>query len=585
MKKTVLSLYHGEEGRKRSPITFHFPEPDPRSSVHIGRLSEAGKGWQTRSLSAAGNGRLFCYRQYRVARPVTFITEPSEPAICLRIHVGKGAAFGYQGEKTRLQLDFMDNRIFWQGDRITENRLMEDEHTLVELYVRPECLSHLADRKAVMDIIDQSLTERNGPIDQYVFNGAGELDTFLWNMLEEIDTMSTSVERFHYLCDCLLLLCLGEKVTVEPRPDTEEERKSEKDKDGDKRYEPSPSEQEILSELEGMDRNGLLGELHMLLGETERLKQAVRRERELDIEVKGIAEAIRRLPHEKLGTEFMKAANLLAGWHNNKNMPAKSRKVLKRAIVSSCESAFELRSPSMEEMDFYVEWSGRPYVSAPIGADMMTDLLSLFLPPDAPKLAPMDGTPRSGNLLMEQIREAFGFNSLSEIKGETAQDRPKEVVELYQSLMEHFCGTLDIGKDGAILRSDIVRELDAAYRENDLLTLLQIEAENLAADPDYIDRQADERLRWLIVTLRFDRDSLGELLREMEECPGYDDLQRFHRLGDDMEKFRRHLERNQKKMIPVSNEFSSLLADITDHPSADKVMALAKSILASRLEE
>lgn len=584
MKKTVLSIYHGEKGKQRSPITFHFPEPDPGGSVHIGKLSDAGKGWQTRSLSAAGIGRLFGYRQYRVTQPVTFITEPSEPAICLRIHVGKGAAFGYQGEKTRLQLDFMDNRIFWQGERITENSLMEDEHTLVELYFRPECLSHLADRKTVMDIIDQSLTERNGPIDQYVFSGSGELDKFLWNMLEEIDTKSTSVERFHYLCDCLLLMCFGEKVEVELRPDTEEEEPSDKDRAGDGRYEPSQPEQEILSELEGVNRNGLLEELGILLAETDRLKQTVRRERELDREVKEIAEAVRRLPFEKLGTEYMKAAYLLAGWHKSKEIPTKNRKILKQAIVSSCESAFALRLPAMDEMDFYVEWSGTPYVSGPMGADMMTDLLSLFLPPDAPKLTTADGTPRSGNLLLEQIREAFGFKSMSEIKGETAKDKPKEVVELYQRLMDHFCDTLGFGKEGEILRSDIVRELDAAYQENDLLTLLQIEAENLAGDPDYIGGQDDNRLRWLIVALRFDRDDYKEMLQEMEESQAYHDLQRFHRLGDDMEKFRRHLKRNLKKLAPVSNEFSSLLTDITAYPSAGKAMMLAESILASRME-
>ncbi|MGN5955580.1 hypothetical protein ACP6L2_13290 [Sphingobacterium lactis] len=585
MKKTVLSIYHGEKGKQRSPITFHFPEPGPGGSVHIGKLSDAGKGWQTRSLSAAGIGRLFCYRQYRVTQSVTFITEPSEPAICLRIHVGKGAAFGYQGEKTHLQLDFMDNRIFWQGDRITENRLMEDEHTLVELYFRPECLSHLADRNTVMDIIDQSLTERNGPIDQYVFSSSGELDSFLWSMLEEIDTKSTSVERFHYLCDCLLLMCLGEKVEVEPRPDKEEEGLSEKDRAGDRRYEPSPPEQEILSELEGADRNGLLEELGTLLTETDRLKQTVRRERELDSEVKGIAETVRRLPFEKLGTQYMKAAYLLAGWYKSKEITAKNRKLLKQAIVSSCESAFGLRLPAMEEMDFYVEWSGRPYVSGPMGADMMTDLLSLFLPPDAPKLTPMDGTPRSGNLLLEQIREAFGFKSMSEIKGETANDRPKEVVELYQRLMDHFCDTLDFGKEGEIRRSDIVRELDSAYQENDLLTLLQIEAENLAGDPDYIGGQDDNRLRWLIVALRSDRGNYREMLREMEESPAYHDLQSFHRLGGDMEKFRRQLKRNLKKLVPVSDEFSSLLADITAYPSAGKAMILAECILASRMQE
>lgn len=258
---------------------------------------------------------------------------------------------------------------------------------------------------------------------------------------------------------------------------------------------------------------------------------------------------------------------------------------MKQAIVSSCESAFKLRSPDMKEMDFYVEWSGRPYVSAPMGADMMTDLLSLLLPPDAPKLTPVDGTPRSGNLFMEQIREAFGFKSMSEIKGETAKDKPKEVVELYQRLMDHFCDTLSFGKEGDILRSDIVRELDGAYQQNDLLTLLQIEAENLCADMDYVGRQDDDKLRWLIVASRFDRNYYRETLQEMEESPAYHDLQRFHRLGDDMEKFRRHLKRNLKKMIPASDEFSSLLADITAYPSAGKAMILAECILASSMEE
>lgn len=144
--------------------------------------------------------------------------------------------------------------------------------------------------------------------------------------------------------------------------------------------------------------------------------------------------------------------------------------------------------------------------------------------------------------------------------------------------------SLDFGKEGEILRSDIVRELDAAYQENDLLTLLQIEAENLAGDPDYIGGQEDNRLRWLIVALRFDRDDYKEMLQEMEESPAYHDLQRFHRLGDDMEKFRRQQKRNLKKLVPVSDEFSSLLAEITAYPSAGKAMILAECILASRME-
>ena len=583
MKKTALSIHHGPKGRPRSPISFSFPQPLPGETVSRSTSGDGDENWQCSSLGTSGIGKYLSYRQYRISEPTKFTVEPSEPVACLGILVSlEGAQEGNSPRDGHIGLRW--DRLFWSGDRPIEFTLPKGDHYYLDLFVRPDSLAHLVDREPIKELLEVSMSASGEDSEGMSFGVTEDTDSFLAEMLEELNSGKTTAERFGYLCDCLILKYIGEQVEVSPTEVREEEKEQpEKNRADDKRYEPSPPEREILSELEGMDRDGLLGELQILLDETEGLKQTVRRERELDSEVKGIVEAINRFPHEKLGTEYMKAANLLAGWH--KKIPTKNRKVLKQAIVSSCESAFALRLPSMEEMDFYVEWSGRPYVSSPMGADMMTDLLSLFLPPDAPKLTPMDGTSRSGNMVMEQIREAFGFKSMSEIKRETAKDKPKEVVELYQRLMEHFCDTLDLGKAGDIKRSDIVRELDAAYQENDLLTLLQIEAENLAGDPDYIDRQADERLLWLIVGLRSDRDNYRVMLEEMEESPAYHDLQRFHRLGDDMEKFRRHLERNLKKMIPVSNEFSSLLADISYHPSVDKVMALAKSILASRMEE
>lgn len=579
MDKTVLSLYQGEKEKQRSPITFHFPEPKPEGDIDIGKMGDSGKGWQTRSLNAAGIGRLFCYRQYRVTRPTTFVTEPSEPAVCLRIHVGNGSSLGYGGEETAIQLDFRDNRIFWQGDRVIENRLEEDEHTLVELYLRPECLSHLSGYREVMAIIDQCLSEPSGPIDQYEFSCSGELDAFIWKLLEEIDTQKTSVERFHYLCDCLLLICLGQQVDVQPPSGTTDTLPNKEKEDIQKRYEPSVPEKDILAKLMGKQRKELTEDLAALLTEIEELKQTIGQEQTLGRKVREAAEKIRRPVLEKLANIYLEAAYFLAGWIKKNKTRGKLRKLLKLAIVKACEDTFELRLPNLAEMEFYAEWTGKPYVSAKMETGKLTDLLSLLLPPGAPKLDAGVGTLRSNNLLIEQIRESFGFDKMSDFTGETTKDKPEEVVELYQRLMEHFCQTLDLGKDGGLQRSDIVRELDVAYERGDLLTLLQIEAENLAGDPGYIARQDDERLCWMIVALRFERDNYKALLEEMKEDHTYHDLHRFHRMGDDMKKFRSFIIENIKEVEEAIGEFAIIMDDITSHPSEGKAVILAECIL------
>lgn len=581
MRKTVLSIYHKQKGEEGPPITFNFPEPETDGSVHLGRINDGGKGWQSTSLVVAGIGRLLCYRQYRLSRPVTFINEPSEPVVCLRLHIGKASTLGYQGEKKPLHLEFLDNRIFWQGDRITENHIMPHDYTLLELYYRPECLAHLADRTAVMDIIDQSLSEKNSPLDHYVFSGSKELDNFILDILHELDTMSISLERFHHLCDCLFLRCLGEKITVEPRPDLGEEQP---ENEGDILYEASPTEQKILAELEGTDRSELLKELDSLVSETNELKKVIKHKRALSTELLDTIQEIRRIPFKKLGDEYMRAAYFLAEWHPKKEIAAKHKKVIKRAIVSACKSAFELLFPTAEEMNFFMKWSGKPHASKPIEPDVMREILSLFLPPGAPELTATDGTVRSENLFLEQIREAFGFKSLSEIKGETAKNKPKEIVDLYETLMEHFSDTLELGVEGKITRSDIVRELDAAYHNDDLLTLLQIESESLATEPTYIAKQDDQRLRWLIVSLRLDLDDQRHIIQEFEENPEYEELQVFHRLGDNMEKFRNYIALRMKKFEPLGDNFSALVTDLMSSPSASKVISFAENILESKME-
>lgn len=584
MRNTLLSIYHNQKGREGPPITFNFPEPDPDGSVHLGRISGGGKGWQSKSLVITGIGRLLCYRQYQVSQPVTFINEPSEPVVCLRLSIGKKSTLDYQGEKKPLSLGFLDNRIFWQGDRITENRIWPDEYTLLELYYRPECLSHLADRKSVMDIIDQSLGEKSSPLDHYVFSGSKELDNFILDILHELDTMSISIERFHYLCDCLFLRCIGEKVQVDPRPDMDDEQPQN---NNNQQYQIPPEEQKILSELEDIDRAGLLEEVNSLLAETQSLSQKLKQEYKLHVELKKIGDAIRKPTFEKLGADYMRAARILATWHKkDKGLANKERKFLKQAILSACLTSFNMRRPTRKDLDFYEKLSGKQHTYTRIEHDAFKDFLSLLLPSSPPtKLSdsiPADAMPAAQELFLEHLREAFGLKSLEEIKRQTDKEKPKEVSELYETLMDHYSDTLELGKNGEIVRSDIVRELDNAYQRNDLLTLLLIESESIALDPEYISKLNDDRLRWLITSLRLEREDQQYLLHETEESLAFYDLQRFHHFGDDFKKFRRQLKNTMKKMAPYCDKFSELIADITAQPSALKAIILAECIIESK---
>src|SRR5699024_2615789 len=205
-------------------FSIGFPEASSLvESIELRRSGDSGKGWEKVDLTAIGIGRLFCYRQIRTSEHVTFITEPSESVVCLCFLLEGKSHHGYLGKGNHLEQKTKSNYFFWQGEKQVEHKPAGGQHTLVELYVRPENLSHLANRKVVMDIIDQSLTQKCGPIDQYEFDVPDELINYMREMTVEIDETKVSVERFHHLFDSLILMCLGEQVDVGPRFDRQDE--------------------------------------------------------------------------------------------------------------------------------------------------------------------------------------------------------------------------------------------------------------------------------------------------------------------------------------------------------------------------
>lgn len=585
MEKSALSIYHGQKGKPGPPIVFYFPEPELQDRISLTKESDAGKGWQTASMGAVGIGRYFSYRQYKISEPTTFVSEPSEAVVCLRMHVGGGSFFGYGGKSPSVSLDFRDNRLFWQGDRKTENKLMLDEHTLVELYFRPECLAHLVGIPVVGDIIDLSLAEPFGPMDQYVFVASGELDSFLLEFLDEIDYKRPTVERFHYLCDCLILMCLGETVDVLPPKGTAVAEEVDGTEHAPKTvevpngYVVSPSEREILSALEGLGRQELLRKFWKLHRKVQKLENKWTSEDKLSRDIEKTVARVQQRQKDRLAIIYMKMARFLAARHSMEMLTQNQRTLVKRAVIRACKRAFDNRLPSLSEAEFYAKWSGRPYISQSFGMDAFADLLSMFLPPEAPGFSGVDNTSKGKMLFDEKIRENFGFRHMSDLTGKTAEDKPKEVVELYKYLMGHFSETLTLRDDSGLERSDVVRMLDNAYEYDDLLGMLQIEISYLADKPGYVDRQDDERVRWFILALEFNLDYFEEMLEELHESPGYADLQLFNRLGQDMKRFKKALAERTSSFGETTDKLAKELRSVSADPTVENTIALAKMIL------
>lgn len=276
----------------------------------------------------------------------------------------------------------------------------------------------------------------------------------------------------------------------------------------------------------------------------------------------------------------MKVARFLAKAHRKGGLDSRTATLVRRGIVRACDIAFGLRPPSGTEMDFYSQWTSRPPHLGAMDLGSPADFLSFMFPEGAidsePDLDPVRGT----NLLIEQVRETFGFGHMSDFTGRTAGDRPIEVVETYKRLTERFVDTLRADGEG-ITRSNIIRELDAAYENDDLVSLLQIEVENLGGDPGFLVGMDDARLKLTIMAIVIEGTSYLDLLADMEKDDGYADFRLFRSLGGEMDSFRQSIMGNLLARRRSEAELGEILAKATAG-DAGKIRTLASAVLRGK---
>ena len=538
MNRTAISIYHGRKGAQRSPISFSFPEPSPEQVVSKTTSGDGEQSWQCTSLGSAGIGLFLSYRQYRIMEPTTFILEPSEPVACLRLTHGDGSTIGFKGGKLLSATETPLDHIFWMGNRTMEFTLQPGDHFHLDLLIRPECLSHLSDRSQIMEIIDSSLDgEPSDPLGIPLFTE--KLKGFVGELMGELDRGKPTAERFAQMCDCLILKCLGEDVEI-PKvnydPIEEDDLPTEEEQ---RRYHPTPEQQTLLDSMSSTGREGLEKRYLRVQRNLMKLKRIWKRlRRKIDL-LSLIRSQEQSRTNGKYADLLMKAARFMAENNNLEGLEKQTKTLLRRAIGRCCTMAFSIRPPSIEEMDLCCHWTGRPI---DLGQFMDTgspaDLLSLFFPGGALDTEPDTDPIHGEGLLLEQIRETFGFRRPSELAGRKDDDRPLEVVQTYNRLVERFTETLTAGEDG-VTRSNLIRKLDAAFENDDLVALLQLEAESLGSEQDFLKEMDDDRLRYTVMAIEMERMEYLDLISDIEMEPGCTDMLLLKDLGNDLKRFRR----------------------------------------------
>lgn len=574
MNKNSLLFSHTAQDENDSIIRGLFPEPDPDGPVILSRGGSSGKGWKKVLLGATGTGRYLSYRTYDIKDATWFTSEVSEPIICLSIRWGCGSNMRLSADHPSCYIDNTRNFLFWQGNCAVEQQLEAGEHAHLDIFIRPDNLSHLKRYPIINQLIEQTDMPPNGNLIELNIIQDERLDTLMYEVVKEIDKYPPTVERFNYLCDSLLLFAIGENVTIVPPENTAAQSLPKEPK----KYIPKPSEKEKLDILNRMDRHTLLMQyrnLYEKVVDRQKLK-------ELEISINGvIKEQATKLWGEKkslLTGMYLGAAKLFAITHDKKESTPEEKTLLRKAIVKASDLSFALEKPSPVEMAFYMEWSKCFSAPQQLDGQQLIDLLSMVLPNNNIDFT-VDSTRRGQNLLAEQLKEAFGLKSMTDIMRVKAEDKPKEIADLYKKLTEHCIDTLELDDKTGVKRSDVVRELDSAYEFNDFISLLHLEIEQLCIQPGYVEKQDDERLRWLIVALMSAEQECEDFFEDINVNPDYAELRLFHALGNNMTKYKKEVQkqvdRSKIEGITLTNELEKVVLN----NSRTLVLGLAQFIL------
>jgi len=567
MNKNVMMFQHHIEGGHVSPLVFHFPEPHPHAPVLTQQEGDHGQDWDMHIFQAKGIGRLLAFRNYDVRKKVRVISEISEPAICLSIRWKVKEDSSRAAEDADPKVTVHGALVLLEEDRKMPLQLERGELACVDLFVRPENIGELSHHPAIKSLISPfAYPDEDHQLPETEIDG--QLTDLAQSIFDEIKLNCPTAERFTQLCDTLLRLFLGEEVEVEPAPPRDDcpwEQSS---------YEPNAAERIMLDALHGLDQKDLLVKVKTLYKENAARSRLRKTEESRNNLAKKYAEIAWAFSRENLADLYLSAAYYIAAEYEKVSSRYKAK--CRKALLRACELSFELVPASPVLSAFYGRWSGQKIVAKVLAIDDITRLLSILLPAEKMNFT-KDSSRRGKRLFNEQVKEVFGFRPLSQVAGQNKKYTAKEVLELYNYLMEYYVETIELN-DNSIQRSNIIRELDAAYEENDFITLLQIEIDELGR-VDYFNSMDLERLQWVMVALLYREQELTDFFISMETDPEYEELRLVHELDNSLSNFRREILKRKKELDGKAKIVSSDLKQLFGKGEGSHTVELADYIL------
>ncbi|WP_367210065.1 hypothetical protein [Sphingobacterium sp. R2] len=426
---------------------------------------------------------------------------PAQPIVTFHIQLSADCLTRFVNEQNQSCYNELECRLFWQSDLSLAYLLPQTESDYLELYIRPSHFFDMADRHPIFrELAMEVATESQSSMDFSVDIVDQRVLNFIDTMFHEVTIYQVCDRRFTHLCECLLLQSMGISVNVEPIP-----------KDASKRMfdsafanlEDEVFSDEQLSSLKIItrcyNRDQLIDKFYKFKQEYLELKADRARYRMLEQEIKVCYRQVMEDSADLLAEAYFWMAKQLDEYKKIFTLSEHEEQNLAHAIITVCDQSFELRAPSGDQLKFYTGYTQRPFVGD-LGMQEFGQILNMLVPDMYLPLDKLDESRESGAILNEYLQDSLSFKPLSHFTEKGEEDKPPKVVELYHTLMQWMTDELTISETGDIEKSDLIRILDHAYQQNDLIMLLMFEIEHLTGQENYVKSQKFNKISaWVMV--------------------------------------------------------------------------------------
>jgi len=442
-----------------------------------------------------------CFSACYMVNEQTVYTIPAEPVVTFHIQLSEDCLLRFAHGQEQSRDTEGQCRLFWQNDQVMAHEPAQNESDYLDLYIRPRHLLEMADRYPILSELAMDVaTKAQGSLDFFVGRADQQLLDSIDSLLVELKNYQVSDQRFTHLCECLLLRCLDIPVSVEPLPTDAVKRTFNS---AFANLEDGVFSEEQNSNLWGIaryyNRNQLIKKFYEFKEEYLGLKEVRAKSKALKREVKACYHRVMGDSADLLAETYFWMATQLDEQMKRFTLTEHEKQTVAEAIITLCDQSFELRTPSADQLQFYTGYTRQPY-AGDLEMQELGRILNMVVPDLDLPLDKLDESKESGAIMDQYLQDRLGFTPLSHFTEKGEMDKPPKVIELYHTLMQRMTDELTITDTGDIKKSDLIRILDHAYQQNDVIMLLLFEIDHLTDQEDYVKSQKFNKISaWVMV--------------------------------------------------------------------------------------